>query len=132
MPFRNWRPRSAAGGGSIRENYHILGGSGPALSRIAAGQGRPAGDVLVALDGLRVTPQALPQLLARYRPGDTATVHYFRRRELHAIVMTLQAPAKKNGHPRVAVTTCCARLTGPVRARVAALPNPIRRRSGWR
>jgi predicted metalloprotease with PDZ domain len=44
--------------------------------------GLAAGDLLVALDGLRVTPRNLPRLLARYEVGHSATVHYFRRGEL--------------------------------------------------
>jgi predicted metalloprotease with PDZ domain len=43
--------------------------------------GLSAGDVLVALDGIRVT-SSLDVVLARYRVGDTVTVHAFRRDEL--------------------------------------------------
>jgi predicted metalloprotease with PDZ domain len=44
--------------------------------------GLSAGDVLVALDGLRATAAGIDQRLARYRPGDTLQVHAFRRDEL--------------------------------------------------
>jgi predicted metalloprotease with PDZ domain len=44
--------------------------------------GLSAGDLLVALDGLRVSPGNLDTLLARYRIGDTVAVHAFRRDEL--------------------------------------------------
>ncbi|RJX31581.1 MAG: M61 family peptidase [Oxalobacter sp.] len=44
--------------------------------------GLSAHDVLVALDGLRVTGSNLDALLARYAVGDTVTVHAFRRDEL--------------------------------------------------
>ncbi|WP_151448135.1 M61 family metallopeptidase [Lacisediminimonas profundi] len=44
--------------------------------------GLSAGDILVAIDGLRVTAGNLDTLLGRYRVGDTVTVHAFRRDEL--------------------------------------------------
>jgi predicted metalloprotease with PDZ domain len=51
-----------------------------------------AGDVLVAVDGLRVNgmPSNLESLLARYRVGDTVTVHAFRRDELMTFDVQLQ------------------------------------------
>lgn len=71
--------------------------------------GLSAGDVLVAVDGLRVTgnPLNLDTLLARYRVGDKIALHAFRRDELMTFTATLQgdrtpqivlglaAPAKK-------------------------------------
>lgn len=44
--------------------------------------GLAAGDALVAIDGLRATPDALDACLRRRQPGDTVTVHAFRRDEL--------------------------------------------------
>ena len=44
--------------------------------------GLSAGDILVAVDGLRVTATNLDTLLARYRVGDAVTLHIFRRDEL--------------------------------------------------
>ncbi|MBV8664861.1 MAG: M61 family metallopeptidase [Burkholderiaceae bacterium] len=44
--------------------------------------GLSGGDLLVALDGLRVTASNLDTLLGRYRVGDTVAVHAFRRDEL--------------------------------------------------
>lgn len=44
--------------------------------------GLSAGDILVAIDGLRVTASNLDALLARYRSGDAVAVHVFRRDEL--------------------------------------------------
>ena len=44
--------------------------------------GLSGGDLLVALDGLRVSATNLDSLLARYRVGDTVVVHAFRRDEL--------------------------------------------------
>jgi predicted metalloprotease with PDZ domain len=54
--------------------------------------GLSAGDVLVALDGLRVagTPSNLDTLLCRYRVGDTVQVHAFRRDELMTFDVQLQ------------------------------------------
>jgi predicted metalloprotease with PDZ domain len=52
--------------------------------------GLSAGDLLVAIDGLRVTVANLDGLLSRYRTGDTIEVHAFRRDELmrFAVVLT--------------------------------------------
>ncbi|PLZ01432.1 peptidase M61 [Burkholderia sp. WAC0059] len=54
--------------------------------------GLSAGDVLVALDGLRVTGSNLDTLLARYRPGDALDVHAFRRDELRVVRISLDEP----------------------------------------
>jgi predicted metalloprotease with PDZ domain len=55
--------------------------------------GLSAGDVLVAVGGLRVdAPAGLDLLLAQYRPGDRVTVHVFRRDELRAYRVRLRAP----------------------------------------
>ena len=60
--------------------------------------GLSAGDVLVAVDHLRVSgnPANLEALLGRYRVGDTVKLHAFRRDELIAFDVKLQgdrAPA---------------------------------------
>lgn len=54
--------------------------------------GLSAGDILIAVDGLRVNgnPSNLDALFARYRVGDTVTVHAFRRDELMAFDVVLQ------------------------------------------
>jgi predicted metalloprotease with PDZ domain len=54
--------------------------------------GLSAGDILIAVDSLRVNgnPSNLDQLFARYRVGDTVTVHAFRRDELMTFDVTLQ------------------------------------------
>jgi len=53
-----------------------------------------AGDVLVAIDGLRVdTSTTLDAMLARYKAGTSLTVHVFRRDELRAFRVKLAAPA---------------------------------------
>ncbi|WP_028101397.1 M61 family metallopeptidase [Pseudoduganella violaceinigra] len=54
--------------------------------------GLSANDLLVAIDGLRVSgnPANVDGLLARYKVGDTVQVHAFRRDELMAFDVTLQ------------------------------------------
>jgi len=54
--------------------------------------GLSAGDVLVALDGLRIVghPPNLDALLARYRVGDEVALYAFRRDELMTFAATLQ------------------------------------------
>ena len=52
--------------------------------------GLSAGDVLVAIDGLRVTASNLDSLLQRYRRGDAVTLHAFRRDELMSFRVVLQ------------------------------------------
>jgi predicted metalloprotease with PDZ domain len=57
--------------------------------------GLSAGDVLIAIDGLRVGAN-LDALLARYKVGDALTVHAFRRDELMTFALTVlgdRAPA---------------------------------------
>lgn len=51
--------------------------------------GLSAGDVLVAVNGLKVTASNLDDLLGRYRVGDTVLVHVFRRDELMQFAVTL-------------------------------------------
>ncbi|HCY61864.1 MAG TPA: peptidase M61 [Oxalobacteraceae bacterium] len=58
---------------------------------VAHRAGLSAGDVLVAIDGLRVTAGNLDALLGRLRIGDTVTIHAFRRDELFSVEATLAA-----------------------------------------
>jgi predicted metalloprotease with PDZ domain len=55
--------------------------------------GLSAGDLLVALDGLRVSATNLDTLLGRYRIGDSVKLHAFRRDELASFDVTLAADA---------------------------------------
>ncbi len=78
--------------------------------------GLSAGDVIVAVDGLRATPRNWAALLARYRPGDTVDFVAFRRDELMRFALTLDARARD---------TC-------VIAAVAGAPaSASRRRRAW-
>ena len=53
--------------------------------------GVSGGDVLVALNGLRITPGTLDTLLTRYQPGDAVEVLAFRRDELMRFEVRLGA-----------------------------------------
>ncbi|SPR98368.1 M61 family metallopeptidase [Cupriavidus taiwanensis] len=55
----------------------------------AQAAGLSAGDLLVAVDGLRAAPGQLDKLLARYRTGDRIEVHAFRHDELQVLPVTL-------------------------------------------
>lgn len=61
---------------------HVLAG-GPAQQA-----GLSGGDVLVALDGLRVAPNQWPLRLAALRPGQACTLHFFRGDELLSAPLT--------------------------------------------
>jgi predicted metalloprotease with PDZ domain len=54
--------------------------------------GLSAGDVLVAIDGLRVTGSNLDALLGRYLPGTKVEIHTFRRDELRVAQVKLDQP----------------------------------------
>lgn len=51
--------------------------------------GLSGGDVLVAMDGLRITAQGFDTLIARYAPGDTVELTVFRDDALMRFVVTL-------------------------------------------
>jgi predicted metalloprotease with PDZ domain len=54
--------------------------------------GLSAGDTLVAINGLKVTDAAsVDRLLAAYQPGDKVVIHVFRRDELRAFKVKLDA-----------------------------------------
>lgn len=57
----------------------------------AQAAGLAAGDILIAIDGLRANHADLSKLLERYRTGDTLEVHAFRRDELMEFSLTLTA-----------------------------------------
>ena len=58
----------------------------------AALAGLSAGDVVVAIDGLRMTDARFKALLARALPGTPVRVHAFRREQLFEATMTLGSP----------------------------------------
>ena len=57
----------------------------------AARAGLSGHDVLVAIDGLKATPERVASTLARYAPGESVEVHAFRRDELMRFDVTLDA-----------------------------------------
>lgn len=60
----------------------------------AQAAGLSSGDILLAIDGLRTTPENLDKHLSRYKAGDTIQVHAFRRDELMQFAVRLDpAPA---------------------------------------
>jgi len=76
----------AAGGGEAK--VANVFDDGPAQAA-----GISAGDVLIALDGLRLTSaKGLEDLLARRRAGDEVELHLFRRDELMSLRVVLAAP----------------------------------------
>ena len=100
------RTATAAGGVKLT---HVLDGGG------AQAAGLSAGDVIVAVDGLKVTQPVFDQHLARKPAGVSVEVHAFRRDELICrqvrvgsaeIEVTLVAATQKTGtgkgHPRTA------------------------------
>jgi predicted metalloprotease with PDZ domain len=72
-------------GGAKLSNVHEGGAAHQA--------GLSAGDIIIAVDGLRVSgnPSNLDALLSRYPVGATVSVHAFRRDELMSFEVTLQA-----------------------------------------
>jgi predicted metalloprotease with PDZ domain len=62
--------------------------------------GLSAGDILVAVDGLRVNHGNIDSLLGRYRAGDAVTIHAFRRDELFSTT----AVVSKGDAPQMTLT----------------------------
>ena len=78
--------------------------------------GLSGGDLLVALDGLRVTSTNLDTLLARYRVGDKVALHAFRRDEL----MSFNAKLTADDAPQMELMAL-AKPVAAVRARATWL-----------
>ncbi len=58
--------------------------------------GLSAQDRLIGIDFLQVTDANMREIFERYQPGDTVTVHAFRRDELLQLQLTWQAPKRNN------------------------------------
>ena len=67
---------------------HVLDGGAAQVA------GLSAGDVIVAIDGLKVSAKNFDQRLAAYRPGYVATLIAFRRDELLQLRVALRASAR--------------------------------------
>lgn len=78
--------RTAAEGAGVKLTHVLDGGAAQAA-------GLSANDIVLAMDGLRVTAGNLDKLLERCQVGDRVPVHAFRRDELMVFDVTLQAPA---------------------------------------
>ncbi|HVY07654.1 MAG TPA: M61 family metallopeptidase [Burkholderiales bacterium] len=76
--------RTGNDGGDVKLTQVFDGGA-------AQKAGLAAGDIVIAIDGLRASPENVDSMLGRYRPGDIVPVHAFRRDELHLIQLTLEA-----------------------------------------
>ena len=74
--------KTAKQDGWVRVSQVLDGGAGQKA-------GLSAGDLLAAVDGLRVAPCQLEKLLGRYRAGDRVELHVFRRDELQVLPVTL-------------------------------------------
>ena len=82
----------------------------------AARAGLSAGDTLVAVGGLKATPERIAAVLAQRAPGDVVEVHAFRRDEFMTFAVT-PAPAPDD--------TCWLTLAAD------AAPEALARRRGW-
>jgi predicted metalloprotease with PDZ domain len=65
---------------------HVHEGSAAQLA------GLSAGDVIIAVDGLRATRGNLSKLVGDRAPGTKLRVHAFRRDEMHEVDVVLKAP----------------------------------------
>ena len=79
--------------------------------------GLSAGDILVAIDGLRVTATNLDALLGRYAVGASVEVHAFRRDELMTFRVTLQG--ERVPGITLALDPVKKKSTGPLRPSAA-------------
>jgi predicted metalloprotease with PDZ domain len=101
---------AAVAAGADAKLQHVCTGSAAERAGLAAG------DVLIAIDGLRATGSSLQGMLEHRRVGETLQVHAFRRDELFATTLTLEAAP---------LDTCWLTLDGDAAAPVLA------RRSAW-
>jgi predicted metalloprotease with PDZ domain len=98
-----------AAGGEARLQHVYAGGP-------AERAGLAAGDVLVAIDGLKATLERIAALLASRGAGETVPVHAFRRDELLTVSLTLAESPRD---------TCWLALDP------AATPEALARRAAW-
>ena len=78
--------RTAEDPGGARLTHVLDGGAAQAA-------GLAAGDVVIAIDGLKVGAKNLDKRLAAFKPGDVVPVHAFRRDELLRLEVDLRAQA---------------------------------------
>ncbi len=75
--------RIGSDGGNVKLSQVVEGSA-------AQNAGLAAGDIVIAVDSLRVSPESIDAALRRYRPGETVQVHAFRRDELHVTQLKLE------------------------------------------
>ena len=75
--------RIGSDGGNVKLSQVVEGSA-------AQKAGLAAGDIVIAVDSLRVSPESIDATLRRYRPGETVQVHAFRRDELHVTQLKLE------------------------------------------
>ena len=93
------------GGGTSEAKLAIVFDDGPAQKA-----GLSAGDVLVAMDGLKVTAGTFDAQLARCQAGDRIEIHAFRRDELMRFEVTLAAAPADTAKLGVAAKSDAAAL----------------------
>jgi predicted metalloprotease with PDZ domain len=86
--------KTASEGNDLRLATVFTGGA-------AQTAGLSAGDLLVAIDGLRVTASSLDKQLARRAAGDSLSIHVFRRDELMQFTLRLDPPAADSARLRI-------------------------------
>lgn len=99
---RGGKPASGRAGAARRVDLGVRLNSGAGEVRIthvldsgtAQRAGLAAGDIMVAIDGVRVSGSNTEKLLSHRRPGDTVRIHAFRRDELMQFDAKLAAPAR--------------------------------------
>lgn len=80
---------------------HVLDGGS------AQRAGLSAGDVIVAIDGLRVSGSNFEKLLSRCRSGERTSIHAFRRDELMQFGVDLSGPARDTAFLTVSQDKAC-------------------------
>lgn len=90
--------KNSGGGVSLGATYAEVA-SGVKLSVVVNGgaahkAGLSAGDVVVAVDGLRVNKGTIEKALSVFQPGEGVRIHAFRRDELMCLDVTLEMPAE--------------------------------------
>ena len=82
---------------------HVLEGGAAQRAGLAAG------DVVVAIDGLKATSKTLEKRLSRFKPGDRVRLHFFRRDELADREISLQPRRSTRASVSVTASDAAAR-----------------------
>ncbi|MGD8788733.1 MAG: PDZ domain-containing protein [Burkholderiales bacterium] len=97
---RGGKPASTGGGNRIDLGIRTRGnGNEVGITHVLDGgsaqqTGLAAGDILIAIDGLRVSKKNLEKLLSSHRPGQRVHLHVFRRDELLQFEVELSRPPR--------------------------------------